>query len=295
MLFAIPEGQATGRRYAGSPTFATGKLTEHDVPKMPGGNYGERDCKSQIKNTRNGRSLTERNGIKSDCRIARTSIYAGAYNLSKYGGGVSQWICRCAEDGDTARLQGVPHRRGRPTTITWLGPRGITPHTADRRGPDAGSRRSHITNKVRLCGEVVAYRYNIKKECQTTPRPKGCCGERVGMTSDCTAFSRCIVGYRQDRAIPTILPRSRAVAVGLPDGRGHLLRRICPSLPPSGRRSGRLLPIKNRRRITRQRQNEIVNFKICMTCRITAAWIGIDANVYMIHGTIDFMLTCLIS
>lgn len=108
-------------------------------------------------------------------------------------------------------------------------------------------------------------------------------------------FSRCIVGYCQDRAIPTILQRSRAVAVGLPDGRGHLLRRICPSLPPSGRRSGRLLPIKNRRRITRQRQNEIVNFKICMTCRITAAWIGIDANVYMIHGTIDFMLTCLIS
>ena len=159
MLFAIPEGQATGRRYAGSPTFATGKLTEHDVPKMPGGNYGERDFKSQIKNTRNGRSLTERNGIKSDCRIARTSIYAGAYNLSKYGGGVSQWICRCAEDGDTARLQGVPHRRGRPTTITWLGPRGITPHTADRRGPDAGSRRSHITNKVRLCGQEVAYRY----------------------------------------------------------------------------------------------------------------------------------------
>lgn len=52
---------------------------------------------------------------------------------------------------------------------------------------------------------------------------------------------------------------------------------------------------KNRRRITRQRQNEIVNFKICMTCRITAAWIGIDAKVYMIHGTIDFMLTCLIS
>lgn len=52
---------------------------------------------------------------------------------------------------------------------------------------------------------------------------------------------------------------------------------------------------KKRRRITRQRQNEIVNFKICMTCRITAAWIGIDANVYMMHGTIDFMLTCLIS
>lgn len=159
MLFAIPEGQATGRRCAGAPTFATGKLNEHDVPKMPGGNYGERDCKSQIKNTRNGRSLTERNGIKSDCRIARTSIYAGAYNLSKYGGGVSQWICRCAYNDDTARLQGVPHRRGSPTTITRLGPRGITPHTADRRGPDAGSRRSHITNKVRLCGQEVAYRY----------------------------------------------------------------------------------------------------------------------------------------
>lgn len=78
---------------------------------MPGGNYGERDFKSQIENTRNGRRLTERNGIKSDCRIARASIYAGAYNLSKYGGGVSQWICRCAEDGDTARLQSVPHRR----------------------------------------------------------------------------------------------------------------------------------------------------------------------------------------
>ena len=89
---------------------------------MPGGNYGERDFKSQIKNTRNGRSLTERNGIKSDCRIARTSIYAGAYNLSKYGGGVSQWICRCAYNDDTARLQGVPHRRGSPTTITRLGP-----------------------------------------------------------------------------------------------------------------------------------------------------------------------------
>lgn len=159
MLFAIPEGQATGRRCAGGPTFATGKLNEHDVPKMPGGNYGERDFKSQIKNTRNGRSLPERNGIKSDCRIARTSIYAGAYNLSKYGGGMSQWICRCADDGDTARLQRVPHRRGSPTTITRLGPRGITPHTADRRGPDAGSRRSHITNKVRLCGQEVAYRY----------------------------------------------------------------------------------------------------------------------------------------
>ncbi len=159
MLFAIPEGQATGCRCAGGPTFATGKLNEHDVPKMPGENYGERDFKSQIKNTRNGRSLTERNGIKSDCRIARTSIYAGAYNLSKYSGGVSQWICRCAYNGDTARLQGVPHRRGRPTTIAWLGPRGITPHTADRRGPDAGSRRSHLNNEVRLCGQVVAYRY----------------------------------------------------------------------------------------------------------------------------------------
>lgn len=159
MLFAIPEGQAIGRRCAGGPTFATGKLNEHDVPKMPGGNYGERDFKSQIKNTRNGRSLTERNGIKSDCRIARTSIYAGAYNLSKYGGGVSQWICRCAEDGDTAELQSVPHRRGSPTTIYRLGPRGITPHTTDRRGPDAGSRRSHLNNEVRMCGEVVAYRY----------------------------------------------------------------------------------------------------------------------------------------
>lgn len=115
------------------------------------------------------------------------------------------------------------------------------------------------------------------------------------MTSDCPAFSRCIVGYRQDRAISTILQRSRAVAVGLPDGRGLLLRRICPSLPPSGRRSGGSCLYKNRRHITRQRQNEIVNFKICMTCRITAAWIGIDAKVYMMHGTIDFMLTCLIS
>lgn len=38
-------------------------------------------------------------------------------------------------------------------------------------------------------------------------------------------------------------PRSRAVAVGLPDRRGHLQRHICPSLPPSGRRSGRLVPI----------------------------------------------------
>ena len=241
MLFAIPEGQATGRRCAGSPTFATGKLNEHDVPKMPGGNYGERDCKSQIKNTRNGRSLPERNGVKSDCRIARTSIYAGAYNLSKYGGGVSQWICRCAYNDDTARLQGVPHRRGRPTTITRLGPRGITPHTTDRRGPDAGSRRSHITSEVRLCGEVVAYRY--KKSSRQLHARRAAVASASARLRTAPHFPQCIVGYLQDRAIPTILQRSRAVDVGLPDGRGLLLRRICPSLPPSGRRSGRLVPI----------------------------------------------------
>lgn len=68
-----------------------------------------------------------------------------------------------------------------------------------------------------------------------------------------------------------------------------------PLAPSVGSPFGSAPAIKNRRRITRQRQNEIVNFKICMTCRITAAWIGIDAKVYMIHGTIDFMLTCLIS
>ena len=192
MLFAIPEGQATGRRCAGGPTFATGKLNEHDVPKMSGGNYGERDFKSQIKNTRNGRSLTERNGIKSDCRIARTSIYAGAYNLSKYGGGVSQWICRCADDGDTAILQGVPHRRGRPTTITRLGPRGITPHTADRRGPDAGSRRSHLNNEVRLCGEVVAYRY--KKSSRQLHARRAAVASASARLRTAPHFPRCIVG-----------------------------------------------------------------------------------------------------
>ena len=230
MLFTIPEGQATGRRCAGGPTFATGKLNEHDVPKMPGGNYGERDFKSQIKNTRNARSLTERNGIKSDCRITRTSIYAGAYNLSKYGGGVSQWICRCAEDGDTARLQSVPHRRGRPTTINRLGPRGITPHTADRRGlmPEADG-----VILIMKCDCAAKWSLTPKKEFTTTPRPEGC-GERVCMTSDCPAFSRSIVGHRQDRAISTARPRSRAVAVGLPDGRGLLLRRICPLTPSVG-------------------------------------------------------------
>lgn len=51
----------------------------------------------------------------------------------------------------------------------------------------------------------------------------------------------------------------------------HFLRRVAV-------RGGSCL-YKNRQRITRQRQNEIVNFKICMTCRITAAWIGIDAKV----------------
>lgn len=107
-------------------------------------------------------------------------------------------------------------------------------------------------------------------------------------------FSRCIVGYRQDRAIS---PDHEAVLLlwDYPMGAAtcyaasspHTLRRVAV-------RGGSCL-YKNRRRITRQRQNEIVNFKICMTCRITAAWIGIDAKVYMIHGTIDFMLTCLIS
>lgn len=107
-------------------------------------------------------------------------------------------------------------------------------------------------------------------------------------------FSRCIVGYCQDRAIPTILQRSRAVAVGLPDGR-PLATPHLPLAPSVGSPFGAAPAYINRRRITRQRQNEIVNFKICMTCRITAAWIGIDAKVYMMHGTIDFMLTCLIS
>ncbi len=114
------------------------------------------------------------------------------------------------------------------------------------------------------------------------------------MTSDCPAFSRSIVGYRQDRAIS---PDHEAVLLlwDYPMGAAtcnaasapHSLRRVAVRVG--------LYLYKNRRRITRQRQNEIVNFKICMTCRITAAWIGIDAKVYMMHGTKDFMLTCLIS
>lgn len=114
------------------------------------------------------------------------------------------------------------------------------------------------------------------------------------MTSDCPAFSRCIVGYRQDRAIP---PAHEAVLLrwNYPMGMAFCYAASAPhSLRRVAVRVGSCL-YKNRRRITRQRQNEIVNFKICMTCRITAAWIGIDAKVYMIHGTIDFMLTCLIS
>ncbi len=114
------------------------------------------------------------------------------------------------------------------------------------------------------------------------------------MTSDCPAFSRCIVGCRQDRAIP---PDHEAVLFmwDYPMGAAYCYAVSAPhSLRRVAVRVGSCL-YKNRRRITRQRQNEIVNFKICMTCRITAAWIGIDAKVYMIHGTIDFMLTCLIS
>lgn len=114
------------------------------------------------------------------------------------------------------------------------------------------------------------------------------------MTSDCPAFSRSIVGYRQDRAIS---PDHEAVLLlwDYPMGAASCYAASAPrSLRRVVVRGGSCL-YKNRRRITRQRQNEIVNFKICMTCRITAAWIGIDAKVYMIHGTIDFMLTCLIS
>lgn len=114
------------------------------------------------------------------------------------------------------------------------------------------------------------------------------------MTSDCLAFSRCIVCYRQDRAIS---PDHEAVLLlwDYPMGAAYCYAASAPhSLRRGAVRVGSCL-YKNRRRITRQRQNEIVNFKICMTCRITAAWIGIDAKVYMIHGTIDFMLTCLIS
>lgn len=114
------------------------------------------------------------------------------------------------------------------------------------------------------------------------------------MTSDCPAFSRSIVGYRQGRAIS---PDHEAVLLlwDYPMGAATCYAASAPrSLRRVAVRGGSCL-YKNRRRITRQRQNEIVNFKICMTCRITAAWIGIDAKVYIIHGTIDFMLTCLIS
>lgn len=114
------------------------------------------------------------------------------------------------------------------------------------------------------------------------------------MTSDCPAFSRSIVVYPQDRAIS---PDPEAVLLLWDYSMGAA---ICYAV--SAPRSLRRVAVrvgsclyKNRRRITRQRQNEIVNFKICMTCRITAARIGIDAKVYMMHGTIDFMLTCLIS
>lgn len=107
-------------------------------------------------------------------------------------------------------------------------------------------------------------------------------------------FPRCIVGYLQDRAIP---PDHETVLFmwDYPMGAAYCYAASAPhSLRRGAVRVGSCL-YKNHLRITRQRQNEIVNFKICMTCRITAAWIGIDAKVYMMHGTIDFMLTCLIS
>ena len=61
------------------------------------------------------------------------------------------------------------------------------------------------------------------------------------MTSDCPAFSRSIVGYRQDRAIS---PDHEAVLLlwDYPMG-AALATPHRPSLPPSSRRSGRLLPI----------------------------------------------------
>lgn len=51
------------------------------------------------------------------------------------------------------------------------------------------------------CDCAARWSLTAIKEFPTTPRPKGCCGERVGMTSDCPAFSRSIVVYPQDRAI----------------------------------------------------------------------------------------------
>lgn len=131
-----------GRRCAVSPTFATGKLNEPDVPKIS--KMGIQDSStSKSKKNRRTWAWPDRGCCRKErCRRA---LCVGAYNVGKYNGGVSLLIFsrsleqlkggRCGSTRDTIHLQGVPHRRGRPTP--WYRRRtmrGATA-TADIRGP----------------------------------------------------------------------------------------------------------------------------------------------------------------
>ena len=102
---------------------------------------------------------------------------------------------------------------------------------------------------MRLCGEVVAYRY---KRVPDNSTPEGLL-RRAGRHD--FGLPRVLPEHRSLPPRPGNLarPRSRAVDVGLPDGRSLLLR---PSAPHSLRRVAvrvGLYLYKNRRRITRQR------------------------------------------
>ena len=121
-----------GRRCAVSPTFATGKLNEPDVPKISKMGIQDSSTSKSQKNRRTWAWPDRGCCRKERCRRA---LCVGAYNVGKYNGGVSLWNGRCGSTRDTIKLQGVPHRRGRPTP--WYRRRtmrGATA-TADIRGP----------------------------------------------------------------------------------------------------------------------------------------------------------------
>ena len=87
MLFAIPEGKPSAKS-AVSPTFATGKLNEPDVPKISKMGIQESSTSKSQKNRRTG-APEAGSGQQERRQVWPDESLRGTYYYGKCNGGVS--------------------------------------------------------------------------------------------------------------------------------------------------------------------------------------------------------------